>query len=132
MALKTQAFRFIVSGGISAVVDFGILAVLQLLFGLPVRVARGFSFIAGTATAYMINRRWTFKAEKSTKRFLAVVVLYAVTFGINVGLQGYCDALFNGWGWNRVAAMVGAFVIAQGVGTTINFVVQRLVIFRVG
>ncbi|NMB22201.1 MAG: GtrA family protein, partial [Corynebacterium sp.] len=57
MGLGTQAFRFIVTGGISAVVDLGLLALFQLVFGFPVPVARTISFIAGTTTAYMINRR---------------------------------------------------------------------------
>lgn len=130
MSLSTQAFRFIITGGLSAVVDLGLLALFQLVFGLPVPVARTISFIAGTTTAYMINRRWTFQAEKSTKRFVAVVVLYAVTFLINVGLQTLCDGLFRGWGWPEALAMVIAFVIAQGTGTTINFIVQRTVIFK--
>ncbi|ANE05219.1 GtrA family protein [Corynebacterium crudilactis] len=131
MSLKTQAFRFILTGGLSAVVDLGLLSLLQLVFGLPVPVARTISFIAGTTTAYMINRRWTFQAESSTSRFLSVVALYAVTFLINIGLQTLCSSLFENWGWNEAIAMVCAFVIAQGTGTTINFIVQRTIIFRV-
>ncbi|AGT04205.1 putative membrane protein [Corynebacterium glutamicum MB001] len=131
MSLKTQAFRFILTGGLSAIVDLGLLSLLQLVFGLPVPVARTISFIAGTTTAYMINRRWTFQAESSTSRFLAVVALYGVTFLINIGLQTLCSALFENWGWNEAVAMVVAFVIAQGTGTVINFIVQRTIIFRV-
>lgn len=130
MSLSTQAFRFIITGGLSAVVDLGLLALFQLVFGFPVPAARTISFIAGTTTAYMINRRWTFQAERSTKRFAAVVVLYAVTFLINVGLQTLCDALFLSWDWPEALAMVAAFVIAQGTGTTINFIVQRTMIFK--
>ncbi|AGG65640.1 GtrA family protein [Corynebacterium callunae] len=130
MSLKTQAFRFILTGGLSAVVDLGLLSLFQLVFGLPVPIARTISFIAGTTTAYMINRRWTFQAESSTSRFLAVVALYAVTFFINIGLQTFCSALFESWNWNEALAMVVAFVIAQGTGTTINFIVQRTLIFR--
>lgn len=130
MGLGTQAFRFIVTGGISAVVDLGLLALFQLVFGFPVPAARTISFIAGTTTAYMINRRWTFQAEKSAGRFLAVVALYAATFLVNVGLQTLFDALFTSWDWPASAALVVAFIIAQGTGTTINFIVQRMVIFK--
>ena len=131
MSLQTQAFRFILTGGLSAIVDLGLLALLQLVFGLPVPVARTISFTAGTTTAYMINRRWTFQAESSTSRFLAVVALYAITYLINIGLQTFCSALFDKWGWQEAVAMVVAFVIAQGTGTVINFIVQRTIIFRV-
>ena len=128
--LKTQLFRFVLTGGLSAVVDLGLLALFQLVFGFPVPVARTISFIAGTTTAYMINRRWTFQSEASKKRFLAVVVLYALTFVVNIGLQTGCDHLFTGWGWADPIAMTGAFIIAQGTGTAINFIVQRTIIFK--
>ncbi len=130
LPLKTQMFRFGVSGGIAFIVDFGLLTLFQQVFGLPRSVARSISFIAGTTTAYLINRRWTFRSGASKKRFLQVGLLYALTFAVNVGLQDVCDPLFKGWGWSSFAAMTGAFVISQGVGTTVNFIVQRTVIFR--
>ncbi len=71
----------------SAIVDFGLYVLLLEVVGLPVNVAKSISFIAGTTTAYLINRRWTFKAEPSRARFVAVVVLYAVTFAVQVGLN---------------------------------------------
>jgi len=43
LPLKTQAWRFIVTGGLSAIVDFG-LYVLLLRLGLQVNVAKSLSF----------------------------------------------------------------------------------------
>ncbi len=124
--LRTQIVRFVLTGGLSAIVDFG-LYVLGLAIGLPVSVAKSISFIAGTTTAYLINRRWTFRAPPSRARFAAVVVLYAVTFAVQVGINALLyHALPEQW-W-RVPL---AFVIAQGTATVINFVVQRAVIFRI-
>nr|WP_276613872.1 GtrA family protein [Rhodococcus sp. 14C212] len=123
--LKTQIVRFVLTGGLSAIVDFG-LYVLLLAVGLHVNVAKSLSFVAGTTTAYLINRRWTFKAEPSRARFVAVVILYAVTYAVQVGINYVLyDALPAEW-W-RVPL---AFVVAQGTATVINFVVQRAVIFR--
>ncbi|MFC9893094.1 GtrA family protein [Nocardia sp. NPDC127579] len=124
--LKTQIIRFTLTGGLSAIVDFG-LYVLLLKAGLPVSAAKALGFVAGTTTAYLINRRWTFKADPSRLRFIAVVALYACTFAIQVGInQVMYYAIAEHW-W-RVPL---AFVIAQGTATVINFVVQRLVIFRI-
>nr|WP_308426540.1 GtrA family protein [Nocardia camponoti] len=125
--LKTQLVRFTLTGGLSAIVDFGIYSLLLNVLGLPVALSKSVSFVAGTTTAYLINRRWTFKAAPSRARFIAVVALYAVTFAVQVGIN---SALFfslpDAW-WKQGLA----FVIAQGTATVINFIVQRVVIFKI-
>ena len=125
--LKTQIIRFIATGGLSAVVDFG-LYVLLLYYGMDVRLAKSIGFIAGTTTAYLINRRWTFQAPPSRARFVAVVALYLGTFGVQVVIN---TVLYDMLPELRLSLHVLiAFVIAQGTATIINFVVQRLVIFK--
>ncbi|MEH3142453.1 MAG: GtrA family protein [Mycobacterium kyogaense] len=125
LPLTTQIWRFVLTGGLSAVVDFGLYVAL-LAAGLHVNVAKTLSFIAGTTTAYLINRRWTFQAPPSRARFIAVVVLYAVTYAVQVGINYVFYMKFEDQPW-RVPV---AFVIAQGTATVINFIVQRAVIFR--
>ncbi len=125
LSLRTQAARFIITGVLSAVVDFG-LYVLLLALGLHVNLAKTLSFIAGTTTAYLINRRWTFQAPPSRARFVAVMVLYALTYAVQVGINYLFYLEFAGQPWQVPVA----FVIAQGTATVINFVVQRAVIFR--
>lgn len=124
--LKTQIVRFTLTGGLSAIVDYGIYSFLLNLIGLPVSVAKSISFIAGTTTAYLINRRWTFQAPPSRARFVAVVILYAVTFAVQVGINQVLYATLPGDWWRQPLA----FVIAQGTATVINFIVQRVVIFK--
>ncbi len=129
LPLRIQLVRFVLSGGLSAIVDFGLLVALMAL-GLGPGFSKALSFVAGTTTAYLINRRWTFRAAASRRRFAAVVALYASTFGLQVGLF----ALFYPWvlatSGSVLAAQIVGFVIAQGAATTVNFVVQRGLIFR--
>ncbi len=128
LPLRTQLTRFVVTGGLSALVDFGLL-VAGMALGLSHTPAKALSFIAGTTTAYVINRRWTFQAEGSTRAFAAVVGLYATTFVLQVGLFAVLfPPLERAYGVG--AAQLVGFVVAQGVATTVNFVVQRALIFK--
>ena len=84
-ALRTQLVRFIITGVLSAIVDYGLLVVLMAV-GLDYVPAKVLSFIAGTTTAYLINRRWTFVSDGSRRKFAAVMGLYALTFVLQVGI----------------------------------------------
>ncbi|HEY2697782.1 MAG TPA: GtrA family protein [Pseudonocardiaceae bacterium] len=123
--LIDQAVRFFVFGVLSAGVDFGIYTLL-LHFGLWADVAKAISFICGTVTAYLLNRRWTFDSKGGAAPAIRFAILYSTTFFVNVGVNAAGLAVFSADSW-RVPV---AWVIAQAVATVINFVLLRTVVFR--
>ncbi len=98
----------------------------QRHFGLQLDLAKTAGWIAGTTTAYLLNRRWTFQAPPSKSRLAAVWALYITTFVVQVGINHVLVAALEDSWWRKPLA----FVIAQGTATVINFVIQRAVIFK--
>ena len=89
--------------------------------------AKAVSFVLGTTTAYLLNRRFTFTAAPGGRgRFAGFVALYATTFAINVGMNALALAVLPA----MPARYTVAWVIAQGTATAINFVMLRTVVFR--
>lgn len=123
--LSTQLTRFVLVGGVAFVVDLGSYQAL-LAMGLWVHLAKALAFIAGTSTAYLINRRWTFQGRGGGAEYASIIALYGITFVVQVGMNAVMLALlppFRG-------EITCAFIVAQGLATVINFIVQRTVIFR--
>jgi putative flippase GtrA len=124
--LRGQLGRFVAVGLVSAVVDFGVYHLL-LLAGLWPAPAKGISFVLGTTTAYLLNRRFTFTASAGGKgRFAGFVALYGTTFALNVGVNALALALLPAMPLRTSAA----WVLAQGTATAVNFVMLRTVVFR--
>lgn len=126
MGLRGQLARFVGVGVVSALVDFGVYHLL-LQLGVVAPVAKGVSFVLGTTTAYLLNRRFTFtQSGGGTGRFAGFVLLYGTTFALNVGVNTLALALLPAMPLRTSAA----WVLAQGVATVVNFVMLRTVVFR--
>lgn len=129
LSLGSQLVRFVLVGVVSAIVDYGLLVVGMNILGFGHTLAKAISWVFGTITAYVLNSRWTFDSAGSRKTFAAVAVLYAATFAVQVGTFALIyPPLENAFGVD--AAQIIGFVIAQGLATTINFIIQRTLIFR--
>jgi putative flippase GtrA len=126
LGLVAQLSRFVAIGVLSAGVDFGTYQLL-LSLGTWVHGAKAISFVLGTTTAYLLNRRFTFGASQGGRsRFVGFVLLYGTTFAINIGMNALMLAVLP-QGPLRVSL---AWVIAQATATAINFVMLRTVVFR--
>jgi putative flippase GtrA len=122
-----QLSRFVLVGCLSAMVDYGIYQAL-LHLDVYVHFAKAISFICGTTTAYLLNRRFTFTGSTGgAGRFTGFLVLYGSTFFVNVGMNALALHLIPDG--TALRTTIG-WVIAQGTATVINFLVLRTVVFR--
>src|SRR5262249_11491151 len=130
LRLSTQLTRFVLVGGVAFIVAFSTYHAL-LALGLWANLADALAFIAGTATAYLINRRWTFQGKGGRAEFASVMALYGITFAIHFVTPAFFLPLLPlfhvEYPW---AESTAAFVFPQSVPTVINFVVKPPVIFR--
>lgn len=125
-----QLVPFIIIGIGCAVVDFGITYSLTGLTSLSRTSSKVVGWIFGTLIAYVLNSRFAFQAQVNAKKAGAVFVLYAVTFLVQVVLYDVTDAPLQALGLVNPWKDGVSFVIAQGVATVTNFVLQRRVIFK--
>lgn len=124
--LAGQLVRFVLIGGFCALVDFGVYQGL-LALELWVHLAKAISFVAGTTTAFFLNRRFTFAAGRGgISQVGGFALLYTVTFFVNVGVNALMLHWLPSAGWRITLA----WVVAQGLATVINFVMLRTVVFR--
>jgi putative flippase GtrA len=124
--LVSQLVRFVLIGGFCAMVDFGVYQGL-LAVDLWVHGAKAISFIAGTTTAFFLNRHFTFAAGRGgAAQVGGFALLYTVTFFVNVGVNALMLHWLPEFSWRITVA----WVIAQGLATVINFVMLRTVVFR--
>jgi putative flippase GtrA len=113
-------------GCLAAVVDYGLYQTL-LHLDVYVHLAKAVSFICGTVTAYLLNRRFTFDAVGGgAGRFTGFLLLYGTTFFVNVGVNAVALKLIP----DVPLRTTLCWLVAQGTATTINFLVLRAIIFR--
>lgn len=128
--IQSQLVKFVLVGGFSAIVDFGSTALFTFAFGLSDGVAKALGFVLGTLTAYFINRRWTFQAEPSGRRFAITMATYGLTFIVQWGLYKVSIPWLEGFDLNAFWVRAISFVIAQGTATVLNFLIQKFLIFK--
>ncbi|MDO4630979.1 MAG: GtrA family protein [Corynebacterium sp.] len=129
-SLRTQLTKFIAVGVVCAVIDMGLTFLLDYLFGMPRQLAKAFGWVAGTVSAYFMNAKWTFNSTVSTKKTVAVALLYGSTFAVQSFLYWLVPKPLVGLAWPDIVVDIISFIIAQGAATVTNFAMQRAFIFN--
>lgn len=122
--LLVQARRFVVVGGLAAVLDYGSYRLL-LLLDVPIDPAKAVGFILGTTLSYLLNRSWTFEAAGRAHVVGRFLLLYGATLVVNVAVNAAGVRLLDG----VPGRITIAWLVAQGVASTMNFIGMRQVVF---
>ncbi len=123
-AAHHQALRFLAVGATTVAIDFVVYQSLHLL-DVPLTPAKTTSFVVATVFAYLFNRSFTFGARGGRRSAVLFVGLYTCTLVVNVAVNAIGLHVFPAGRLHLVAA----FLVAQLVSSTINFVGMRSVVF---
>ena len=123
--LTHPAPRFLVSGGLTALVDVGTLAALHSALGAPLAVSTAAAYCVAFAVNFRLSRHWTFstarqgRAHHQAARYLLLVLVnLAATLAIVTGLSAVGV-------YYLLAKVISIAVIALG-----NFFAYRYWVFR--
>lgn len=125
-----QLVRFTLVGVFTAIIDWSLTMLFTHVVGFDRQFAKAIGWVFGTLAAYLLNSKFTFKSAVSAKKATAVFILYASTFAIQQLMYWVTNAPLISLGFEGAVKDTISFVIAQGVATITNFVLQRVLIFK--
>jgi putative flippase GtrA len=123
--LGSELARFIIVGGISFVIDLGLLMLLHEVFLVDLLIATPIAFLTSLAFNYALQRVFTFRAENGRSvSFIKYCLLVAFnTFAV--------DVIVNFADWLGAGYQIGK-VIATILTTAWNFLLYKHWIFKSG
>lgn len=104
---RGKVLRFLVVGGLSAVIDLGGLIALRELAGLPVPVATTIAFWTSLLVNFALNRAWSFGAGQhpAAAPFARYMVLVAANYTATLVIVTGGDAIGVPYALAKVVAI---------------------------
>ena len=137
--IMLQIVKFGISGGLSAMIDLGILNSLISLSGiysgLYFSLFKGISYVVAVTNSYLWNKYWTFSSHSSASsgEFFKFIFANLIGFGFNIGGASLgvnvigAPAGVSGELWANGGAVSMVFV-----SMTWNFLSMKFLVFKVG
>lgn len=118
-----KVIRFLMSGGVSALVEYSTFLLLHGL-GLVLVLANALSFSCGLVVSFLLNKHWVFSHKGSARKQFAQ---YLVLAGVNLAAgSGVIVVLVHGLGLRPFVAKLCVMVMVAAW----NFVIYQKIIFR--
>lgn len=100
-----SAFRYLLVGGASFLIDFGLLALLYAALAWPLWIATGTAFLTSFVFNYAMQRSFSFgSTEKHVSTLVKYLVLLAFNTVATIAIVWLLDLGGLGWGVGKVAA----------------------------
>lgn len=114
--------RFLVTGGSATLIDFVIYMLLRTHIGSG--WGKFVSMLCANVFSFIMNKRWTFSVDEKTNTWMVVkyVIVQGLNIAVNVGVNQLSLKLTN--------MVVLSFVIATGCAMIVNYVGQKLFVFK--
>ncbi|MGN7201086.1 GtrA family protein [Arthrobacter sp. SAFR-044] len=125
IVLNSELARFIIVGGISFVIDLGLLMLLHEVFLVDLLIATPVAFLISLAFNYALQRVFTFRAENGKS---VSFIKYCLLVAFNTVAV---DVIVNFVDWLGAGYQIGK-VIATILTTAWNFLLYKHWIFKSG
>lgn len=127
--LIIQFLRYLVTGGLAFVVDFGLFALCLYVFDWHYLLANLMGLLAGLVINYMLSVAWVFNGCKRVleKKKSAEFAIFAIIGFVGVGLNQLCMFIMIDYlSWQEMLSKM----IAAGIVLMWNFGGRKLLLFR--
>jgi putative flippase GtrA len=122
LSLPIKLLRYLVAGGLAAIVDLGGFLVL-LSLGMGIVPAAALAFTLAAVVNFSISARYVFSAEATLTRFGAFLGFAVIGLSINTGVTAFSALALGLPPWLAKCSGIG---IAFGF----NFLVNASIVFR--
>ena len=96
-------------GAIGTILDFAVINVAHLSFGLDLKWALSLGFIAGTTNNYLLNSLWTFDQKLTWKKFWRFILVSVIGLLLN---NLIVLTLASGFSWDyNLAKFLSGFIV---------------------
>ncbi len=114
--------RYLLIGGASFALDFGMVFVFHVVFGWPIWLATGIAFVTTFIFTYSFQRAFAFSSRSPHGgALIRYSILVAVNTVLTIVIVSVLDSTIVGWGFGKV--------IATATTTVGNYFAYRLWVF---
>lgn len=111
-----QSFRFVITGGMAAAIQYGIYVVVAGFLGVSAEISTVISYCMSFVFNFFVSNIFTFRTRPNARKAL----LFALCHLLNLGLQTLLVAVFC-----NIVSKTMALLPAMAICIPINFILVR-------